>query len=73
MAVLGLDPRISPAIHVLAASTKRRRGWPAFAGQDDIGVTVAPLEALVLQRILSAAEKADPLSGAATRFYRLKL
>ncbi len=24
-----------PAIHVFAASTKRRSGWPAFAGHDD--------------------------------------
>ena len=35
---------LGPAIHVFAASTKRRRGWPAFAGHDDTSATVAHLK-----------------------------
>ena len=45
--------RRRPAIHFVAASTKKRRGWPAVADHDDGEATVAPRGALISQRILN--------------------
>jgi hypothetical protein len=38
---------LGPAIHAFAASTKRSRGWPAFADHDDLCVIIAPIGTII--------------------------